>query len=221
MPLRMPVSHIRHWVFDLDNTLYPASARLFDEIETRMEAFIMRELAIDLAAARALRARFWHSHGTTLAGLMEHHGVDPDHFLEEVHEIDLSPIRADTALASAIGALGGSRVIYTNGSRAHAERVSRARGVREHFHGVYGIEDAGFQPKPRREAFLSVFGRAGIEARAAVMFEDDPRNLVVPAELGMTTVLVGAADPQPHIHHQTNDLTGFLSESAACGCPPR
>lgn len=217
----MSVADIKHWVFDLDNTLYPPSARLFDEIEQRMEAFIIRELAVDGVEAKRLRADFWHSHGTTLAGLMDVYDIDPHAFLDEVHQIDLSSVTSDPALDAAIRALGGDRVIYTNGSRTHGEHVSKARGVRDAFGAIYGIEDAGFHPKPKREAFERVFSKANINPSLGVMFEDDPRNLLVPAHMGMTTVLVGKDASGDHIHHQTHDLCGFLEEIAECGFPPR
>ena len=217
----MPVSHIKHWVFDLDNTLYPPEARLFDEIEERMEQFIMRELAVDRTAARTMRAEFWREHGTTLAGLMSEHDVDPHAFLDDVHQIDLSPIVENKRLAAQINDLDGQKVIYTNGSRAHGENVSRALGLRHAFEQVFGIEDADFEPKPRANAFGRVFEAAGIAPREAVMFEDDPRNLAVPHALGMITVLVGEAEPAAHIHHSTTDLSGFLDRITTCGFPPR
>ena len=137
---------VKHWVFDLDNTLYPPHAQLFSQIEERMETFIMRELDIGLNEARHLRDAYWREHGTTLAGLMARHDIAPDPFLAEVHDIDLSHITHDPVLAQAIQALGAHRVIYTNGSRAHGENVSRARGLRDVFAAIYGIEDADYSP---------------------------------------------------------------------------
>lgn len=220
-PCPMPISHLEHWVFDLDNTLYPATARLFDEIEERMEQFMMRELSMDRGEAKSLRSAFWHQHGTTLAGLMSEYNVDPVRFLDDVHRIDLSAIEHDAQLARQIAGLGGQKIIYTNGSRAHGENVSTARGVRQAFDQVFGIEDAHFEPKPRRAAFERVFEAAGVAPQKGVMFEDDPRNLQVPHEMGMVTVLVGETDPVDHVHHQTTDLSAFLDEIAACGFPPR
>lgn len=206
MTLRM----IKHWIFDLDNTLYPPSARLFDQIEAKMEAYIIRELGIPPEDANDLRADFWHNHGTTLAGLMEVYGIDPDPFLDEVHDIDLSALAPDPDLAQAISALPGQRVIYTNGSIGHGERVSRARGLRQCFDAVYGIEDAHYIPKPHEAAYAHILARTGIDPVAAVMVEDDPRNLEIPKRLGMTTILVGPRIDAPHIDFQTEDLAGFL-----------
>ena len=201
---------ITHWIFDLDNTLYPPEARLFDQIEQKMETYITRELGLDNSAAKSLRADFWHNHGTTLAGLMEVHKIDPDPFLDEVHDIDLAALSPDPQLAATIAALPGQRIIYTNGSRNHGERVSTARGLRESFHGVYGIEDARYVPKPHPSAYLAILSAAQIDPTRAVMVEDDPRNLEAPAAMGMTTILVGPPVDADHIHHQTRDLGALL-----------
>lgn len=208
----MPLSHIKHWVFDLDNTLYAPEIRLFDQIEALMEQYITRELGIGAQAAKDLRADFWHNHGTTLAGLMANHGIDPDGFLDEVHDIDLTAIEANPDLHARISALDGQRIIYTNGSRWHGENVSTACGLKGLFHGIYGIEDADYRPKPEPSAFEKVFARAGVDPSCAIMFEDDPRNLIVPAAMGMVTVLVGPAIEADHIHYQTTDLAGFLAD---------
>ncbi|GIX14881.1 MAG: pyrimidine 5'-nucleotidase [Paracoccaceae bacterium] len=206
---------VETWVFDLDNTLYPPSARLFDQIEARMTRYVMRELGLDREAADHLRDTFWRNHGTTLAGLMRNHGIDPEPYLAEVHDIDLSGLRPDPALARALAALPGRRIVHTNGARAHAERVTRALGLEGLFDALYGIEDAGYAPKPERDAFLRICARDGFDPARAAMFEDDPRNLHVPADLGMVTVLVGAPRYEADfIHHHADDLTAFLHRIA-------
>ncbi len=207
----MNKSSIDTWVFDLDNTLYPPEARLFDQIEAKMEAYMVRELGIDPAQAKPLRSDFWRNHGTTLEGLVQVYGIDPDPFLDEVHDIDHASLEPCAHLKAALEALDGRRVIYTNGSRAHGEMVSTSLGLRDCFDAIYGIEDAGYKPKPHRIAFDRVFGTLGLDPTRAIMFEDDPRNLAVPHEMGLATVLVGTSDPQPHIHAQTTDLAGYLS----------
>ncbi|MEM8740174.1 MAG: pyrimidine 5'-nucleotidase [Pseudomonadota bacterium] len=204
-------SHVETWVFDLDNTLYPPAARLFDQIEERMSVYVMRELGFTRDVADHLRDTWWRNHGTTLAGLMGDHGIDPDPFLDEVHDIDLSVLVPDAALRRAITALPGRRIIYTNGSRVHAERVSEALELRDLFDALYGIEDAGYRPKPEQAAFERVFAQDGLTPDCALMFEDDPRNLKVPSAMGLTTVLVGAPHEAAFIDHHTNDLTGFLT----------
>lgn len=207
-------AHVRHWVFDLDNTLYAPEVRLFDHIHSRMTAYVMRTLGLDRAAADRLRHAYWQAHGTTLAGLMRVHGHDPLPYLAEVHDIPLDGLTPDPALASAIAALPGRRVVHTNGSTAHAERVLAARGLSDAFHAVYGIEHAGFRPKPDRAAFEAVFALAGVVPEAGAIFEDDPRNLAAPHAMGLATVLVGGEGDAPHVQHRTEDLTGFLRSIA-------
>jgi putative hydrolase of the HAD superfamily len=205
-------NHVRAWVFDLDNTLYPPSARLFDQIEIRMTDWVMEALGVARDEADRLRRHYWATYGTTLAGLMSEHGVDPGPYLTHVHEIDMSHLVADRELASRIRALPGRRIVYTNGSAPYAERVLAARGLDGIFDAVYGVEHAGFRPKPERAAFETIFATDGIDANAAAMFEDDPRNLAAPHEMGMRTVHVAPlASPAAHIHHHTDDLTHFLS----------
>jgi putative hydrolase of the HAD superfamily len=205
-------AHVRVWVFDLDNTLYPPEARLFDQIETRMTDWVMRAARVDRAEADRLRRHYWQSYGTTLAGLMAEHAVDPGPYLTEVHEISLHPLVPDPVLAARIRALPGRRIVHTNGTAPYAERVIAARGLSGLFDAVYGVEHTGFRPKPQREAFETVLARDGTDPTVAAMFEDDPRNLAAPHALGMRTVHVAPeARPAPHIHHHTDDLSGFLS----------
>jgi putative hydrolase of the HAD superfamily len=211
----MPKPHFTHvttWVFDLDNTLYPPHMRLFDQIEVRMTDWVMRALNVDRARADHLRAYYWQTYGTTLAGLMREHDVDPGPYLNEVHDIDFSVLKPDTTLAHAIAALPGRKIIYTNACAPYAEKVLSARGLAGLFDAIYGVEHANFHPKPEAQAFATVFAQDGLDPTAAAMFEDDTRNLAVPHALGMRTVHV-APDPAPadHIHHHTDNLAGFLA----------
>lgn len=212
MTHRPAFAHVNVWVFDLDNTLYPPAARLFDQIEVRMTAWVQAALGVGRAEADRLRAQYWRQYGTTLAGLMAEHGVDPGPYLTEVHDIDLSVLAPDPVLAARIAALPGRRVVYTNGCAPYAARVLAARGLAGVFDAVYGVEHAGFRPKPERAAFETVFAADGIDARRAAMFEDDVRNLAAPHAMGMATVHVAPdPDPHPHIGHHTDDLSGFLA----------
>lgn len=209
-------SHVETWVFDLDNTLYPPHMRLFDQIEVRMTAYVMQALGVAETEANRLREQYWREHGTTLAGLMRLHDVDPAPYLSEVHDIDFSVLHPDPDLAQAIKALPGRKIVYTNGCAPYAENVLAARGLSGLFEAIYGVEHADFHPKPDRQAFETVFDKDGLTQSRAAMFEDDPRNLKVPHEMGLRTVLV---TPQPelerHIHHHTDDLTGFLRQLVA------
>ena len=211
----MPAEFFRDrtaWVFDLDNTLYPPETRLFDQIEARMVAYVSAQLKVDAREAGRLRKLYWAEYGTTLAGLMALHDLDPEPYLVDVHDIDFSVLSPDPELRARISDLPGRRIVYTNGSAPYARRVLEARGLSGVFDAVYGVEDAGYRPKPEADAFARVFARDGLQPDRAAMFEDDPRNLAVPHDLGMRTVLV---TPEPlaaqHIHHHTRDLSGFLA----------
>ena len=210
-------SRIETWIFDLDNTLYHPSARLFDQINTRMTGFIMRELSVGRAEANGLRRRYWERHGTTLRGLIDRHGVDPARFLDQAHDIDLSALRPDPELAAAIGGLPGARIVHTNGARAHASRVLAARGLAGVFDAVYAIEDKDLVPKPQPDAYRRVVALSGLNPARAAMIEDDVRNLEVPKTLGMATVWLchraGARAPG-FVDRRITGLTRFLQDLA-------
>ena len=209
-------SHVSAWVFDLDNTLYPPAMRLFDQIEVKMTHWVMRELGVARAEADRLRQHYWDSYGTTLAGLMTEHGIAPDGYLHEVHEIDFGVLAPDPLLAERIAALPGRRIVYTNATKPYAEKVLAARGLDGLFDAIYGVEHAGFRPKPEAAAFQTIFAQDGLEPSRAAMFEDDPRNLAVPHALGMRTVHVAPERLEAaHIHHHTDNLTDFLGQLTA------
>lgn len=211
-------AHVTTWIFDLDNTLYPPSAGLFAQIEPRMTAWVSQELGIDEAEANRLRHAYWMEYGTTLSGMMQRHGTDPAPYLTYVHDIDFSVLTRDTDLNAAISALPGRKIVYTNGSEPYALRVLDARGLADVFDAVYGIEHAGFHPKPMPQAFDTVVKLDGIDTSKAAMFEDDPRNLEVPHALGMKTVHVAPVETRakaPHIHFHTEALPPFLRRACA------
>ncbi|MDC0738086.1 pyrimidine 5'-nucleotidase [Cognatishimia sp. SS12] len=204
-------SHVTTWVFDLDNTLYPPRVRLFDQIEVKMTNYITATLGVTEREAQRLRASYWQTYGTTLAGLMREHDVDPVPFLRDVHDISFDALETDADLRSHIAGLPGRRVVYTNGTAPYAENVLAGRGLSGLFDAVYGVEHAGYLPKPDPAAFAKVFAQDGLDTARAAMFEDDPRNLKAPHDLGMRTVHVAPAKfDAAHIHHHTDDLSGFL-----------
>lgn len=220
------LTHVDQWVFDLDNTLYPAECDLFAQIDQRMTRFVADTLSLPDHDARKLQKQYYAEHGTTLNGLMTHHGLDPAPFLDFVHDIDLSPIPELADLKAAISDLPGKKFVFTNGSRGHADRVVDKLGLSGMFDGHFGIEDAGYEPKPRRVAFDRLHDMFAIRPTDAVMFEDLSRNLKTAHELGYTTVLVhsekdwshepeggrpaGAGSAEDHIHYLTDCLTSFL-----------
>ncbi len=208
--------HVTSWVFDLDNTLYPPHMRLFDQIEVKMTDWVMTALGVDRARADHLRSHYWETYGTTLAGLMAEHDVDPAPYLTTVHDIDFSVLSPDATLAAHIAALPGRRIVYTNACAPYAEQVLDARGLSGLFDAIYGVEHAAFRPKPERAAFETVFALDGLAPATAAMFEDDARNLAAPHALGMRTVHVApSAQPADHIHHHTDDLAAFLARLLA------
>lgn len=212
------------WVFDLDNTLYPAECNLFAQVDQRMGDFIANLLGVPFDYARHLQKSYYRQFGTTLAGLMRVHGITPEPFLEYVHDIDLSGVPELPRLAAAISALPGRRLIFTNGSRRHAERVAERLGILHLFEDICDIAACEFVPKPSADAFDRMVRLHEIEPTSAAMFEDLPINLEAPHVLGMTTVLVHSSyvdhpaqlkvrtwtQLPEHIHHMTTDLQGFL-----------
>ena len=206
--------HVTHWVFDLDNTLYPPAVRLFDQIEVKMTDYMVQLLGIEPAAANELRQQYWQTYGTTLAGLMQEHDIAPDPFLHDVHQIDFSALMPDLDLAEAIAALPGRKIVYTNGTAPYARQVLSARALSGLFDAIYGVEHANYYPKPKAAAYELVFKRDGLAADRAAMFEDEARNLAVPFSLGMRTILVNGTRPEKadNIDFETHDLTAFLRQ---------
>ena len=221
--------HTDTWVFDLDNTLYPASCRLFDQIDRRIGEYVSRLLKIDAVEARRLQKEYFYAHGTTLRGLMTMHQVSPEDFLDYVHDIDHSPVMVNPALDEALHALPGRKLIFTNGTVAHAEKVLARLGVTHHFGDIFDIVHSDYIPKPAIGPYRKFVGQFGIDASTSAMFEDIARNLEAPHELGMTTVLVtspGNSDAEhlnalhggageAHVDHVTADLATFLAGLAA------
>ncbi len=216
--------HVDTWVFDLDNTLYPASCRLFDQIDVKMGEFVSRLLNVEYAEAKKYQKQLFYKYGTTLRGLMTEHGIEPDAFLDYVHDIDHSPVPPNGGLDEILHALPGRKLIFTNGTVAHAEKVMARIGITHHFGDIFDIVHSDFIPKPEMEPYRKFVTATGINPRTSAMFEDIARNLEVPHALGMTTVLVVSpgnhdamhlnaeiAGNGQHIHHVTNDLAAFLS----------
>jgi putative hydrolase of the HAD superfamily len=219
---RAGFDHIDCWIFDLDNTLYPASCNLFPQVDRRIGEFIATFLKVDPDEARRVQKEYFREYGTTLRGMMTRHAMLPDQFLEYVHTIDLSVVPPSPTLDRALERLSGRKIIYTNGSVRHAERVMARIGVDRHFHGVFDIVAADYQPKPDPSGYARLLERHRIDPRAAVMIEDIPRNLAPAAALGMTTVLVRTQDEWAQdgadgdfIHHITDDLVAWLEAAAS------
>jgi putative hydrolase of the HAD superfamily len=211
------LGEIETWIFDLDNTLYPASCRLFDQIHALMTRFIAERLDLSPESALALQKTYFREHGTTLRGLMTVDRIDPDDFLAYVHQIDLSCVPPDPVLVAALAALPGRKIVHTNGSVRHAERLLDHLGIAASFCGIVDIAAAGYEPKPGLAGYHELLRRHRVTPAAAIMFEDMAKNLVPAARLGMTTAWVrnpidwaAAGSEGGHIHHVVDDLGGFL-----------
>lgn len=211
------LAHIRNWIFDLDNTLYPPGAELFALIDGRMGAYISELLAIDLIEARRVQKGYFRAHGTTLAGLMADHGVDPHHFLDFVHDIPLDRLSHEPHVAGAIAALPGRRIVFTNGDAPYALRVLDRLGLGGLFETVYDIHQLDYRPKPQVEGYARMCAALDIDPAESLFVEDMARNLTPAKALGMTTVWInngselGNEGVQPEmIDYEVADLGEWL-----------
>ena len=205
--------HVDTWIFDLDNTLYPPDRQVLARVDEKMTAYMMRTTGLPKAEAKALQERYHDEHGATLAGLMQHHGIDPAEYLDAVHDVSLDVLEPDLELDAALARLPGRRLVFTNGSAKHAERVLEALGIAHRFDEVFHIEASDYIPKPRPESFAGLMRAHDVTPASSAFFEDLERNLAPAAELGMTTVLVGphaAASTAGFVHHRAAELSPFL-----------
>ncbi len=210
------LTHVDTWLFDLDNTLYPAESGFMDAVVTRMTDYVQRVTGLPRDAAFRLQKEYLAEHGLTLKGMMLNHGVDPAEFHAIFHDLSLEALAHDPHLLAALARLPGRRIIFTNADEVHAERVLGHLGLADLFEGVFHIGSADYQPKPSRGAFASLSAAHDIAPAATAFFEDSERNLEPAAELGMTTVLVGAhaaGSTAPFVHHRTEKLAAFLTRA--------
>ena len=223
-----PLGAIETWIFDLDNTLYPTSCGLFALVQAKMNEYIRDRLGLDEAGAAALRRKYFLEHGTTMNGLMNVNRIDPHEFLAFVHEVDLACVPQDPALAGALGKLHGRKIVFTNGSVRHAERLLEHLGIGHAFTGIIDIVACEFDPKPALTGYRELLRRHDVAPASALMVEDIARNLAPAAELGMTTAWIrneldwaAAESEAEYIHHVVEDLAGFLEAAAAQQAQPR
>ena len=212
--------HVDTWIFDLDNTLYPMAGEIGAQMDARISDYVRRETGLEPEAAYALQKRYLREHGTTLAGLMAHHGVDPYAFLEEVHDISLDSLCADAPLREALQRLPGRRLVFTNASAGHAERVLAKLGFADLFEQVFHLEAANLTPKPQARAYESLIAAHAVTPRTSCFFEDTERNLEPAHGYGMVTVLVGAhaaSSDAGFVDYRAAELTPFLQSAQVRG----
>ena len=201
------------WIFDLDNTLYPASSDLFSQVCENMSDYIANTLNMEKAKADKLRYEYWQKYGTSLAGLMQNFKIDPDHFLEVVHDIDFSVLSKDSKLLGALNELPGRKIVYTNGTAQYAREVLKHRGLEDVFDEIYGVENANYIPKPSPEAFKLIFAKANIIYNKSAMFEDEVRNLKAPFDLGLKTILIcDSPTNETYVDYSVKNLPDFLRQ---------
>lgn len=181
------------WIFDLDYTLYPPACGLFGQIDQRMGQFIANLLGCDATEAKRIQKMYFHDHGTTLAGLMHYHAIDPREFLDFVHDVDMSVLAEAPRLAERIKALPGRRLIFTNGDQPYAERVLAALGLEDCFEGMWDVIAMDYKPKPEPSAYHGLIAEFGFDPERAVFVEDSARNLPPAKALGMQTVWLDCA----------------------------
>src|SRR3954449_8840756 len=214
------------WVFDLDNTLYPHHVNLWQQVDVRIGEFVSAYLNVSREEARRIQKDYYLRYGTTMRGMMTEHGVRADDYLAYVHQIDHSPLEPNPAMGAAIAELPGRKLILTNGSTDHAGKVLERLGIGTHFEAVFDIIAAELEPKPAPQTYRRFLELHQVDPASSAMFEDLARNLVVPHQLGMTTVLVvpdGTKEvvredwelegrDAAYVDHVTDDLTGFLEK---------
>jgi putative hydrolase of the HAD superfamily len=207
------LSHIETWIFDLDDTLYPPEAEVMALVSRKMTAFVARESGLSVEDAYALQKRYLNEHGTTLAGLMANHGINPETFLDEVHDVSLDALKPDPELTEGLKRLPGRRLVFTNGDDKHAVRVLEKLGIADLFEAIFHIASADYIPKPHPDTMARMMARHAVVARQSAFFEDRSVNLAPAHSVGLTTVLVGphaATVSDPHIDFRTERLPPFL-----------
>lgn len=212
------LSHVRNWIFDLDNTLYPASANLFALIDARIGEYVRDLLQCDAAEAHRIQKGYFHAHGTTLSGLMAEHDVDPRHYLDFVHDVDMDVLEANEALVEALARLPGRKLVFTNGDAPYAARVLDRLGLGASFESVHDIHATEYRPKPDPLAYKGLCDAYGLEPTESLFVEDMARNLKPAKAIGMTTVWIDNGSEQTpeqdrsFIDYTVSDLGSWLHE---------
>ena len=215
----LPKTGITDWVFDLDNTIYPAKSNLFARVAAKMTEFIMVKMDLPEAEAAALKTRLFREYGTTMRGLMTEYGMESDGFLSFVHDIDLSDVSPDLELDALLAALPGKKHIFTNGTVAHADNILGAFGVRHHFDFIFDIVAAEHEPKPAMRPYQLFLAQSGIVPEQAVMIEDMAVNLEPAAKVGMGTIWIEhdhdwakEGSQADYVHFKASDIKACLKE---------
>ena len=210
---------IKHWIFDLDNTLYANQTKVFSEVDKKMSAFISEKMNVNLIEAKKIQKRYFYEYGTTLSGLMKQDGIDPHDFLEFVHDIDISWLPKDIKLKEELIKIKEKKYIFTNGSHAHVENVTKQLGIDGLFDGAFDIVDANFVPKPHLEPYEKIIKKFDIDPKKSILIEDIAHNLEQAKNLGMKTCWLENDESfakkdadKPYIDYKIKNLPSFLQE---------
>jgi putative hydrolase of the HAD superfamily len=210
---------INCWIFDLDNTLYSGQTKVFAQVDKKMSKYISNKLNIDLIKAKEIQKNYFYQYNTTLNGMIKNHKIDPEEFLEFVHDVDISFLQKDDKLATEIKKLNGKKIIFTNGSRKHALNVTKKIGIDNLFDGIFDIVNANYVPKPSIEPYKKLVEKHKIDPKLSVFVEDIARNLKPAYEMGMKTIWIENEEPwakefsdSKFINYKTNNLSEFLKK---------
>ena len=211
--------NIKYWIFDLDNTLYSGQTKVFSEVDKKMSAFISKKFNIDLIKAKEIQKKYFYEYGTTLSGLMNHDKIDPHEFLEFVHDIDISWLPKDLKLREELIKIKEKKYIFTNGSHAHVENVTKQLGIDGLFDGAFDIIDANFIPKPQIDPYKKIIKKFNLDPKKSILIEDIAHNLKQAKLLGMKTVwlendeaFASKDKDKPYIDYKIKNLPSFLQK---------
>ena len=212
---------INTWIFDLDNTLYSADSGIFQQVHKLMGEFISKNLNMDMPEAKKLQSKYYKQHGTTLRGLMDNHGIDPDHFLDEVHRLDYSIVGSNKILNEELHKLQGRKIIYTNANKKHVIDVLNRIDLNNFFDEIFDIKMANYIPKPELKPYEQIIDLFNIEPESSAMFDDIAKNLVPAKKVKFTSVWVDAGyenfsddikASKEYLDFSTRDLSLFLKD---------
>ena len=213
------LNKIKCWIFDLDNTLYSGQTKVFDQVDKKMSSFISNKLNVSLEEAKKIQKEYFHKYSTTLSGMMKNHKINAMEFLEFVHDVNLDFLEKNKDLEKEIAQIVGKKIIFTNGSRAHAENVTKRIGINKLFDGIFDIVESNFIPKPSIEAYKILIEKYKIEPQYCIFIEDIARNLKPAHELGMKTVWIKNDEPwaaefsnENFVNYRIENLTNFLKK---------
>ena len=210
---------IKCWIFDLDNTLYSGDTKVFDQVDKKMSKYISDKLNVSIEEAKKIQKNYFYEYNTTLNGMIKNHKIDPDEFLEFVHDIDIDFLQKDPGLAKEIEKLEGKKIIFTNGSRKHAINITKRIGIDQYFDDIFDIVNANFIPKPAIEPYKKLVEKHKIDPKLCVLVEDIARNLKPAYEMGMKTIWIENDEPwakkfsdSSFVKYKTNNLSEFLKK---------